>query len=319
MTPNVPEVLTPVGFQLDVKPGYKTSGRRLAFANWLTSPNHPLLARVQVNRIWARHFGHALVPTQGNFGRSGVKPLQPEFLDWLATEFVAQGWSQKTLHRLMLNSTAYRQSSDTDAVKLAVDPENKLFGAWQPRRVEGEVLRDGLLAVGGTLNPQMLGAPSDVAAQGDGAVVDTDNPAGRRRSIYQIVRRSQHLTMLELFDTPLMEVNCPERTVSIVPLQALAMLHGPQAERAALSLGERTRGAAPDDEHRISWIYRTLLTRLPRDTERHSFMAFLDAVRGEQLAGKPNPSPDEIQAADKVAWKEAALVLLNSNEFVFVH
>ncbi len=319
VAPNVPEVLAPVGYQLDVKPGYKTSGRRLAFAKWLTDPSHPLVSRVQVNRTWARHFGRGLVPTQGNFGRSGVKPLHPELLDWLATEFVALGWSQKALHRLMVTSTAYRQTSDVDPAKTAADPENKLWGAWQPRRVEGEVLRDGLLAVGGKLNPQMLGSPSNVTAQGDGAVVDTDNAAGRRRSIYQIVRRSQHLTMLELFDTPLMEVNCPERTVSIVPLQALAMLHGPQAERAAQALGERTMAAATTDDERISWIYRVLLTRLPRDTERNSLRMFLDEVRKEQLGSKTSPTADEQVAATKAAWKEAALVLLNSNEFVYVH
>ena len=319
VTANVPEVLTPVGFQLDVKPGYKTSGRRLAFARWLTDPSHPLLSRVQVNRIWAHHFGRGLVTTQGNFGRSGTKPSHPELLDWLATEFIALGWSQKALHKLMLTSTAYRQSVDVDAAKTAADPENKLWGAWQPRRVEGEVVRDGLLAVGGKLNPQMLGAPSDVAGSADGAIIERDTDAGRRRAIYQIVRRSQHLTMLELFDTPLMEVNCPERTVSIVPLQALAMLHGPQADRAASGLSERVVPAAATDEERLVWLYRTLLTRLPRPTEQQQFLSFLAEIRKEQLLSKPTPTADDQLAATRVAWKEAALVLLNCNEFLFVH
>lgn len=319
VTANVPEVLTPVGFQLDVKPGYKTSGRRLAFARWLTEPSHPLLARVQVNRIWAHHFGRGLVPTQGNFGRSGTKPSHPELLDWLATEFVSLGWSQKALHKLMVTSTAYRQSVDVDPVKTAADPENKLWGAWQPRRVEGEVVRDGLLAVGGKLNPQMLGSPANVAGSGDGAVVDTDDAAGRRRSIYQIVRRSQHLTMLELFDTPSMEVNCPERTVSIVPLQALAMLHGPQADRAAAALSERAIAAAATDDERVTWIYRTLFTRVPRASELQHLQGFLAENRQEQLVNKPAPTADDQLAATRAAWKEAALVLLNSNEFVFVH
>lgn len=319
VTANVPEVLAPVGYQLDVKPGYKTSGRRLAFARWLTDPSHPLVSRVQVNRIWTRHFGRGLVPTQGNFGKSGVKPSHPELLDWLATEFIAVGWSQKALHRLIVTSTAYRQSVDVDPAKLAADPENKLWGAWQPRRVEGEVVRDSLLAVGGKLNPQMLGAPSNVAAQGDGAVIDTDDAPGRRRSIYQIVRRSQHLTLLELFDTPSMEVNCPERTVSIVPLQALAMLHGPQAERTAAAVAERILAAAPADQERLNWLYRTMLTRGPRPTEIQHFTGFLDEIRKEQLAGKATPTPEEQLAATRFAWKEAALVLLNSNEFLFVH
>ena len=319
VTANVPEVLATAGYQLDVKPGYKTSGRRLAFARWLTDPSHPLVSRVQVNRIWARHFGRGLVPTQGNFGKSGTRPSHPELLDWLATEFISAGWSQKALHRLMLTSTAYRQTVDVDPAKTAADPENLLWGAWQPRRVEGEVVRDGLLAVAGKLNLQMLGAPSNVAAQGDGAVVDTDDAPGRRRSIYQIVRRSQHLTMLELFDTPSMEVNCPERTVSIVPLQALAMLHGPQAERAAAALAERVLAAAPADNERLNWLYRTMLTRAPRPTETQHLTGFLEEMRTEQLAGKATPTPDEQLAATRFAWKEAALVLLNSNEFLFVH
>jgi len=319
VTANVPEVLTTVGFQLEVKPGYKTSGRRLAFARWLTEPNHPLLSRVQVNRIWARHFGRGLVPTQSNFGRSGVKPSHPELLDWLATEFVAMGWSQKALHKLMVTSTAYRQSVDMDPAKSAADPENKLWGAWQPRRVEGEVVRDGLLAVSGKLNPEMLGSPVNVTGSGDGAIIDVDNAGGRRRSIYQIVRRSQHMTILDLFDTPLMEVNCPERTVSIVPLQALAMLHGPQADRAALGLSERVLAVAATDEERLVWIFRTLLTRAPRPTEQQNFQNFLTEIRKEQLLNKPAPTAEDQLAATRAAWKEAALVLLNSNEFLFVH
>ncbi len=319
VTANVPEVLTPVGFQLDVKPGYKTSGRRLAFARWLTDPSHPLLSRVQVNRLWARHFGRGLVATVGNFGRSGTKPSHPELLDWLATEFLANGWSQKAMHKLMVTSTAYRQSVDVDPAKVAADPENKLWGAWQPRRVEGEVVRDGLLAVGGKLNPQMLGSPANVVGSPDGAVIERDAADNLRRSIYQIVRRSQHLTLLELFDTPLMEVNCPERNVSIVPLQALAMLHGPQAERAAAGLSERVVAAAPTDEERITWIYRTMLTRLPRPTEQQHLLGFLGEIRKEQLLNKPAPTPEDQLAATRGAWKEAALVLLNSNEFLYVH
>jgi hypothetical protein len=319
VAPNVPEVLAPVGYQLAVQPAYKTSGRRLALAKWLTEPTHPLTARVQVNRMWARHFGRGIVPTVANFGRAGVKPTHPELHDWLATEFVSLGRSQKALHRMLVTSSAYRQTAAVDPAKTAADPENKLLGAWQPRRVEGEVIRDGLLAVGGQLNPTMHGSPSNVSAQGDGSVVDTVDAAGRRRSIYQIVRRTQHLTLLDLFDTPLMEVNCPERTVSIVPLQALAMLHGPQAERAAVALGDRTLAAASNDDERITWIYRTLLTRLPRDTERNSIKQFLEEISREQLAGKPTPTEADQQAATKAAWKEAALVLLNSNEFVFVH
>jgi hypothetical protein len=315
----IPEVLALVDFKYQPQSGYKTSGRRAALASWLTDPRNPLLARVQVNRIWAHHFGRGLVPTQANFGRSGVKPTHPELLDWLATEFIRLGWSQKALHRILVTSSAYRQTAESDPAKAAADPENTLIGAWQPRRIEGEVLRDSLLAVAGRLNPQMGGPPSPVAAQGDGSVVDTDDAAGRKRSIYQIVRRSQHMTLLDLFDTPVMEVNCPDRTQSIVPLQALAMWHGPAADRAAKSLADRAIAHAKSDVERVAFVYRLLLGRPPRPTEQQQVVAFLDAAQQENLAGKAAPTDADKQAALAAAWKDAALVLLNSNEFVFVH
>jgi mono/diheme cytochrome c family protein len=316
---NVPEVLAFVDFKYQPQAGYKTSGRRAAFARWLTDARNPLFARVQVNRIWARHFGRGLVTTQANFGRAGAKPTHPELLDWLATEFIRLGWSQKALHRLLVTTSAYRQTADIDATKQMADPDNILLSAWQPRRMEGEVLRDSLLAVAGTLNPQMGGPPAQVAAQGDGSVIDTDDPAGRKRSIYQIVRRSQHLTLLDLFDTPVMEVNCPERTQSIVPLQALAMLHGPAADRAAKSLADRTMAHSAVDHERIEFLYRLLFARSPRMAEEQQILTFLTEATQERLAGNATPTDSEKQAALVAAWKDTALVLLNSNEFVFVH
>ncbi len=321
----VPEVLAPAGFRLNAKADYKTSGRRLALARWLTDPAHPLTARVQVNRIWQHHFGRGLVPTVANFGRSGVKPTHPELLDWLATEFMSPlspvgkgagvrgglGWSQKALHRLIVTSTAYRQSSAWDAAKAKADPDNVLLGAWQPRRHEGEVLRDSILAVSGKLNPLSLGTPAPVIRHGDGSVTTADDAQGNRRSIYLIVRRSQHLTMLDLFDTPMMEINCTERSASIVPLQALAMLHGPFAETAAAALGERIVRAASNDEERITYACRLLFSRVPRLKERAAIHEFLKGVAPE--------TPGDADRAQRAAWAQAALVLLNSNEFVFVH
>ena len=331
----VVEVVAPVGFRLTPQAGYKTSGRRLALAKWLTSPDHPLLARVHVNRLWASHFGRGIVPTIANFGRSGAKPSHPELLDWLATEFAKVDeslrdsnsghgvtglrWSQKRLHRLIVTSAAYRQSADVDPAKTSADPNNVLLGAWSPKRHHGEVVRDSLLSVSARLNPAQFGKWANVAAQGDGSVIDTEDEPGRRRSIYQIVRRSQHLTMLELFDTPLMEVNCPERPVSTVPLQALAMLHGPAADRAAGGLAERLWSAAAADHDRIRFAYRLLFTREPSAKETDNIVRTLSELSREQLANKPTATDPEKEAALKAAWRQVALVLLNSNEFVYVH
>jgi hypothetical protein len=334
--PGVVEVLAPVGFQLAPQAGYKTSGRRTALARWLTAPEHPLLARVHVNRLWAAHFGRGIVPTLANFGRSGAKATHPELLDWLAMEFAQVDeslgdskhsdhgvtglrWSQKRLHRLIVTSAAYRQSADLDVAKQQVDPNNILLGAWSPQRHQGEVVRDSLLTVSARLNSSQFGKWANVAAQGDGSVIDTDDEPGRRRSIYQIVRRSQHLTMLELFDTPLMEVNCPERPVSTVPLQALAMLHGPAADRAASGLADRIWSAASTEQDRIRFAFRLLFSREPSPKESDHIVRTLSELSREQLANKPAPTDSEKEAALKAAWRQVALVLLNSNEFVYVH
>lgn len=319
--PSVPEVLAPVSFKFEPKPGYKTTGRRTAFARWLTEPSHPLTARVQVNRVWARHFGRGIVPTLANFGRSGVKPTHPQLLDHLATEFVATGWEQKKLVRRLLSSTAWRQASTPDVATLDADPNNELLGYWRAMRHSGEMLRDSTLAAAGKLNVAMFGSPSAVSQLGDGSVITADDAAGNRRSIYLIVRRSQHVTMLDLFDVPMMEVNCPQRSASIVPLQALAMLHGPFTEQSAAALADRIlREAPPSDEARIDFACRLLYSRSPRPAEREVLASFLTSLTAEKLANA-SASPSDAQKSDAIraAWLQAALVLLNSNEFLYVH
>jgi hypothetical protein len=157
----------------------------------------------------------------------------------------------------------------------------------------------------------MYGPPAPVAVEADGSIGTADDEPGRRRSIYLIVRRSQHLTMLDLFDTPVMEINCLERGESIVPMQALAMLHGPFAERAAEGLADRVlAGGLPDDEARVDYLYRLLFTRSPTPSERQAVRELIEAVAGE-LSTAEN--------ARRAGWVQAALVLLNSNEFLYVH
>ncbi|HEY2841459.1 MAG TPA: PSD1 and planctomycete cytochrome C domain-containing protein [Pirellulales bacterium] len=321
VAPEVPAVLAKADFKFSPQPGYKTSGRRRALAEWIASPENPLTARAQVNRLWQHHFGRGIVPTIANLGRAGGAPSHPELLDWLAIEFIRQGWSQKAVHRLIVTSTAYRQSSDVDAVKAAADPDNVLLSAWRPWRVEGEVVRDALLSVAGKLTLDMFGPPAPVAAQPDGSVITADNAQGNRRSVYLVVRRSQHLTMLDLFDTPMMEVNCPQRTESIVPLQALALMNGPFAERTAQAVGQRVLAAAGDDvDRQCDVAFRLLFARVPTATERVAITRMLATCAAEALAeAKPEqPEAQRKQLAAERAWSQAALVLLNSNEFLHV-
>jgi hypothetical protein len=319
--PGIPVVLSQENEVFTAEPGYKTSGRRLAFARWLTRGDHPLTARTQVNRMWNHHFARPLVPTIANFGRSGAPPTHPELLDWLATEFVRQGWSMKAMHRLMLTSTVYRQSSEDDAAKAAIDPKNVLLWCWQPRRHEGEIVRDSILHASGQLNQQMYGPPAPVAVQRDGSIATADDEKGRRRSIYLIVRRSQHLTMLDLFDTPMMEVNCLERAESIVPMQALALLHSPFVERAASALADRLLAlSSTDDDSRIDGLYRLLLTRSASASERQTLRELHSAVATEFLAAKGGSVTEaDGTGAERAGWQQVALVLLNSNEFLYVH
>src|SRR5262249_35782921 len=139
--------------------GTKSTGRRSALARWLTQPNHPLTSRVLVNRLWQHHFSRGIVATPGDFGVQGEPPTHPELLDWLATEFVARGWSIKTMHRLIVLSAAYRQACTYNEVNAAKDPDNRLLWRMNRRRLEGEALRDAMLAVSGRLNPK-AGGPS---------------------------------------------------------------------------------------------------------------------------------------------------------------
>lgn len=313
--PSVPDVLSAPEFKLAPQAGYKSSGRRKAFAEWLVAPHNPLTARTQVNRIWQHHFGRALVPTVANFGHSGAEPSHPELLDWLATEFLAQGWSQKAIHRTILLSTTFRQSSQHDQRKETLDPDNVLLGRWRPRRVEGEVVRDATLAVAGKLNLEMFGPPVPVVPQPDGSVVTADDPPGNRRSVYLIVRRSQHLTMLDLFDTPMMEINCPARNESIVPLQALAMIHGPFAERCGTSLGERIiREAGDDFARQVDWAYRLLYARAPTTGEQAELAEFRAVCLAELSGPSVQSEPEKVAAL----WSQLGLVLLNTSEFLYV-
>ena len=259
--PGVPSALTDGKTAFEVSPpwlGAIKTGRRLAFARWLVRPENPLTSRVMVNRIWKHHFGAGIVRTLGNFGNAGTRPSHPELLDWLATEFARQGWSIKSMHRMMMTSSTYRQNSATIPLLEKQDPDNILLSRMPMKRMEAEVLNDTLLLISRRLDETRYGLPQPVAVRDDGLVTPIETPKGWRRSIYVTQRRSELPTLLENFDMPAMSPNCLERNVSIVAHQALNLLNNAMIQKLARSLAERVRLEAGDDPQRqverVHWI-----------------------------------------------------------------
>ncbi|MFN7923021.1 MAG: PSD1 and planctomycete cytochrome C domain-containing protein [Bryobacteraceae bacterium] len=251
------------------------TGRRLAFAQWLTKPDHPLTARVIVNRVWQHHFGSGIVSTPDDFGSQGARPTHPELLDWLAVGLVEHGWSLKWLHREIMLSSTYRQSSDASPEALKNDGPNKLLSRWPARRLEAEAVRDAVLSASGLLNSAMYGDPVALCSAPDGNYIpDTsgridgerirgfnfDPPACKpaagtlagqrdpnRRSIYVQIRRVAASGFLVAYDAPLMDNNVSLRFRSALPQQSLAALHDPLMLDSAKALASRTKQDAGDD------------------------------------------------------------------------
>ena len=211
-----------------------TTGRRLAFARWLASRDNPLFARVIVNRVWMHHFGKGLVSTPADFGKLGTKPSHPELLDWLADEFISNGWSLKSLHRTIMTSTAWRQSKEAS-------PEKSAFPV-SLQRLEAETLRDRMLAASGQLDRTLLGRPAKIKEDDTGQVVVDGTQT--RRSLYIQVRRSRPVAMLQTFDAPVMETNCEVRPSSTVATQSLMLLNGQFILEQAAKLADRAAGEA---------------------------------------------------------------------------
>ena len=236
-------------------PTLPTTGRRLAFARWLTSGEHPLVGRVIVNRIWMHHFGSPLVGTPGDFGKLGQRPTQPELLDWLATEFARSGWNFKQLHRLIMASAVWRQASfaplepseEDSAAPPPVDPENRYLARRSMRRLGAEAIRDRMLACGGGLTRELYGPPQGLKADYRGQTIVDGTP--NRRSLYVRVQRTQPLDMLHTFDAPVMETNCQRRTSTAAATQALMMMNSEFAYAQAGKVAARAaQEASPPSE-----------------------------------------------------------------------
>lgn len=276
--PGVPSVLTDGRTPFEVAPpfpdGTHRTGRRLAFAKWLTQPNHPLTARVMVNRVWYHHFGTGLVKTLENFGVKGERPSHPELLDWLAVTFVKRNWSLKELHRLMLNTRTYRQSSRITDDRLKADPQNRLLSRMPMRRMDAESLRDSLLAVSGRLDLRVGGPPDTVSVDDDGLVSVQPTGDNRwRRSVYVQFRRTEIPSMMETFDYPEMGPNCLSRSVSTASTQSLMLMNSEQVRELAAFLSARAESllsdqTSPDSGSIVDLIYQLALSRLPTEQER---------------------------------------------------
>jgi len=255
----------------------RTSGRRLALADWLVSRDNPLAARVMVNRIWHHHFGRGIVPSLDNFGKMGDTPSNPELLDWLAVEFMNRGWSVKQMHKLIMTSEAYQMASEFEsAANQQKDPANKTLWKFHINRIEGEIIRDSIMSVAGTLDQTMGGPPIFPFVPQE--LLDSiergiwrntpDGPKVWRRSVYIYAKRSLPFPMVHVFDEADMNVSFGARNVSTVPTQALTLLNNPFVLNQAKLFAERLqKEAGPDVAKQVTMAYQLALTRPPTEKE----------------------------------------------------
>lgn len=296
--------------------GAKTSGRRLVLANWLTSRDNPLPARVMANRVWQHHFGRGIVRSPNNFGTQGDRPTHPELLDWLACELVENHWSLKHLHRLILMSSTYRMSSRGNAEALARDPTNDLLWRFDMRRLSAEEIRDSILAVTGSLNRKMSGPgiypeipPEVLAGQsrpgygwGQSPLVEQN-----RRSVYIHLKRSLMTPILESFDAPETDRTNPVRFSTTQPTQALAMLNSVFLNKQAGVLADRlTREAGLERAKQVELALRLVTGRQPLSQEIQRGVKLIDTLQARD------------QVTPELALRYFCLVALNLNEFVYL-
>jgi hypothetical protein len=287
-------------------PDGHTSGRRRALAEWLVSPQNPLTARVEVNRIWASHFGRGIVGSVDNFGKMGDAPSNQELLDWLAVEFMNDGWSVKQMHRLMMTSEAYQMASSFDNDEnIAKDPEDYKQWRYRMQRLDSDSVRDSVMAVSGAINLAMGGPP--VYPPMPKELLDStihnvwvkqpDGPQTWRRSIYVYRKRNLNVPMLEVFDMPDPNITAGPRTISTVPTQSLTLLNDEFVRHQAKLFAGRVEEGAPNDvAKQIDLAYRIALSRSPDEKELQIGM---DLVKKQGLV-------------------DFAQVVLNLNEFLYL-
>ena len=313
--PGFPSVITGhqdrAPIRLDPFKRWPTRSRRLALAQWIASSENPMTARVMVNRLWDWHFGRGLVATPSDFGKLSDGASHPELIDWLARRFTDSKWSVKAIHRLILNSATYRQSSrHHNSQAETMDPENTLLWRFRSRRLEAEAVRDAVLAVSGRLNPEQFGLPifpplpdglAEEVKFDESKWATQDGPEGRKRSIYIYQQRSMTMPFLQTFDSVVCDATRDRRQASVTPLQALAMYNGRFAnEEAAHFAASISKDAGDSPVAQIKLAFKSALGREPAPDESERMLALASsATAGDGLAA-------------------VCRVLLNTNEFVYV-
>jgi hypothetical protein len=291
-----------------------TTGRRLAWANWLTEPGSAqasLLARVTVNRVWQQYFGVGIVATPDNFGLSGAKPTHPELLDWIAVKFVESGWSLKALHRLILESATFRQTSAPRAGAVARDPENRLLWRYPIHRLDAEAIRDAMLSVSARLGSKTNGpfVPTPRSPIGE-VIVDEAKPDAFARSIFLQQRRTQVPTFLGTFDAPSIVFNCTRRAETTMPLQSLGLLNSEFAVKRGEDFARRLeREGGRDTPAKIRRGFLLTMGREPDSGERKAATRFLTEQRSA-YAGKPD--------AEQRVWADFCQSLFGLNSFLYL-
>lgn len=299
-----------------------TTGRRLAWARHLTSGTHPLFGRVLANRIWFHHFGRGIVDTPGEFGKLGQLPTHPELLDWLATELPAQNWSLKKIHKLIMLSTTYRQSSMRDATKDRIDGANALYGRYPVRRLEAEAIRDHMLLSAGRLDLTPFGPPVTVTEDATGQVGTPDTAP--RRSVYLQVRRTKPVAFLAAFDAPALEPNCDRRASTTSAPQSLMLLNSEFVRTQAGHVANRARSQAAT-EFVCRWWAGTVADPLALRVEAAWRLAYqrppdVDELRlGTAFLTLQTPAlKGTAKEPDLAALTNLCQQLLASNEFLYV-
>ena len=313
---------------------------RMGFALWLVDRKAPTTARAFVNRVWQADFGTGLVATSEDLGSQAEAPSNPELLDWLAVEFMDRGWSQKALHRLIVTSATYRQSSKSTPALIARDPENRLLARGPRFRVDAEIVRDIALAASGLLDPK-VGGPSifppapeflfqPPVSYGPKLWPETGPKQRNRRAIYTFRYRSVPYPALLAFDAPNGDVSCVRRTRSNTPLQALTTLNEPVFLDCARELAWNTiRDGGKTDPDRVDYAFRRCLSRSPSNAERSALLALLAKESTRFAASDAHPwdlaatdaknppaLPDGVTPAQAAAWTALARVLLNLDETI---